>query len=221
MHRPRRPAAPGQRAAGQGSGSGVHAGQDPEHGARGHGQGPEGLFPARADEGHPPRAWRIGQRGRGTGGPDQAVAPPGLHAPRLVRGHRGAHLPGMAGGTAVGQTFARPAGHQQGQGHPGRGPPRPRQGQGPHPGIPQRAQAEPQVQGAHPVLRGASRRGQDLAGPVHRPGHGPQVPAHLAGRHARRGGNPRPPAHLHRRHAGAHRAEPEATGHAQPRADAG
>ena len=43
---------------------------------------------------------------------------------------------------------------------------------------------------------------QDLARPVDRARHGPQVPAHRARRRARRGGDPRPSPHLHRRPAG-------------------
>ena len=57
-------------------------------------------------------------------------------------------------------------------------------------------------EGADPLLRRASGRGQDFAREVDRSRAGPQIRAHLAGRDARRGGNPRPPAHLHRRVAG-------------------
>ena len=89
------------------------------------------------------------------------------------------------------------------QGDPGRGPLRPEEGEGPHPGLPERAPAEAGHEGADPVLRRTSGRGQDLAGPLDRACAGTQVPAHLARRHARRGGDPRASPHLHRRAAGA------------------
>jgi ATP-dependent Lon protease len=47
-------------------------------------------------------------------------------------------------------------------------------------------------------LVGPPGRRQDLARPVDRPRHQPQVRAHVAGRRARRGRDPRPPPHLHR-----------------------
>ncbi len=97
-----------------------------------------------------------------------------------------------------------------------RRPLRAREGQGPHRRIPRGAAARRQAEGAHPVPGRASRRGQDLAGPVHRQGDRPQVRAHGPGRHARRGGNPRPPPHLHRRLAGQGAAEPDQGRHAQP-----
>ena len=48
---------------------------------------------------------------------------------------------------------------------------------------------------------GPAGRRQDLAGPLDRPGAGPQVRAHQRRRRARRGRDPRPPADLHRRDA--------------------
>ena len=62
---------------------------------------------------------------------------------------------------------------------------------------------EPEGEGADPVPRRASRRRQDVAGPVDRSGAGPQVRAHEPRRHARRGRAARPSADLHRRDAGA------------------
>ena len=59
----------------------------------------------------------------------------------------------------------------------------------------------PEGQGADPVLRRPSRRRQDVARPVDRPGAGPQVRAHEPGRPARRGRAARPSPHLHRRDA--------------------
>ena len=58
------------------------------------------------------------------------------------------------------------------------------------------AQAGPE--GSDPLLRGPSRRRQDLARQVDRARDGAQVHAHLAGRHPRRGRDPRPSPHLHR-----------------------
>ena len=85
---------------------------------------------------------------------------------------------------------------------PRRGPLRPGGGQGAHPRAPGGAEAEPEGEGADPVLRRPAGRRQDVAGPVDRPRAGPQVRAAEPGRPARRGGAARPPPHLHRRHAG-------------------
>ncbi len=74
----------------------------------------------------------------------------------------------------------------------------------------------PDLQGAHPLLCGPSRRGQDLARPLHRKGIGAQVPAHLPRRNARRGRNPRASAHVHRSHAGPHHSGDEAGRDPQP-----
>ncbi len=79
---------------------------------------------------------------------------------------------------------------------------------------------EPAGQGADPVLRRPSRRRQDLARPVDRARHGPQVRARVARRRARRGRDPRPPAHLHRRAAGQHHPGHPQGGRAQLRDDA-
>ena len=87
------------------------------------------------------------------------------------------------------------------EGHPRRRPLGPREGQGPDPRVPGGAQAQPRREGADPLLRGAARRGQDVAGQVDRHVARPQVRPRLARRHARRGRDPRPPAHLHRRAA--------------------
>ena len=62
----------------------------------------------------------------------------------------------------------------------------------------------PAGQGADPVLRRPARRRQDLARPVDRARHGPQVRARQPRRRARRGRDPRPPAHLYRRAARQH-----------------
>ena len=84
---------------------------------------------------------------------------------------------------------------------PRRRPLRSGEGEGSHSRLPGRAAAEARAEGADPVLRGTSRRGQDVAGQIDRARAGPQVRAHLHGRHARRGGDPRPPPHLYRRAA--------------------
>ena len=62
----------------------------------------------------------------------------------------------------------------------GRRPLRPGKGEGPHPRLPGGAATEAGAEGADPVLRRASRRRQDLAGPLDRARAGPQVRAHLA-----------------------------------------
>ena len=74
----------------------------------------------------------------------------------------------------------------------------------------------PQAKAPDPVLRRTAGRRQDVAGPLDRARHGPQVRARLPRRRARRGRDPRAPTHLRRRHARAHPAEPEARGLAQP-----
>jgi hypothetical protein len=71
------------------------------------------------------------------------------------------------------------------------------------------------------VFPGSARRGQDLAGAIHRPGARPAVRAHLAGRGAGRGGDPRPPPHLRGRHAGADHPGNEAGRGPQPGVPAG
>ena len=63
---------------------------------------------------------------------------------------------------------------------PERGPLRAGEGQGADRRVPGRAPAREQPQGPDPLLRGPSRRGQDLARQVDRPLHEPQVRAPLA-----------------------------------------
>ena len=93
-------------------------------------------------------------------------------------------------------------------------------GEGAHPGRPGGAEAEPEGQGADPLLRRPPRRRQDVAGPVDRPRPRPQVRAAEPGRPARRGGAARPPAHLHRRHARPHPPGAAAGRRQQPGGDA-
>ena len=100
----------------------------------------------------------------------------------------------------------------QGEGDPRRGSLRPEEGEGPHPGLPVGAAVEAGHEGADPVLRRTSGRGQNIPRPERGEGAGTEVLAHLAGRHARRGGAARTSPDLHRRAAGADDPEPEAGG---------
>ena len=68
----------------------------------------------------------------------------------------------------------------------------------------------------HPLPRRASRRGQDLAGPLRRHGHGARIRAPVPRRRARRSRNPRPPAHLRGRHARQDHHGPQARQVQQP-----
>ena len=104
--------------------------------------------------------------------------------------------------------------------NPRRGPLRPRQDQAPHHRISRRAQACPPGQGADPVLRRPARRRQDLARPIDRARHGPQVRARQPRRRARRGRDPRPSPHLYRRAARQHHPGHPQGRHAQLRHDA-
>ena len=81
---------------------------------------------------------------------------------------------------------------------PRRRPLRPREGQGTHRRVPRGAAARRQAEGADPVPRRPARRGQDVARPIGRQGHRPQVRPDVAGRRARRGRDPRPSPHVHR-----------------------
>ena len=74
----------------------------------------------------------------------------------------------------------------------------------------------PRARGRDPLLCRPARHRQDLAGPVDRPGDGPQVRPPGAGRHPRRGRNPRLPPHLHRLDAGPHHPEPAPGREPQP-----
>ena len=80
-------------------------------------------------------------------------------------------------------------------------PLRHRAGQGPHPRVPRRAQAQARRALLDPLLRRPAGRGQDLARALDRRRDGARVRAHLGRRRARRVGDPRPPPHLHRRDA--------------------
>ena len=100
---------------------------------------------------------------------------------------------------------------------PRRGPLRPREGQGPHPRVPGRAQAQPAVARADPLLRRPARGRQDQPRPLDRPRPRARVRADLGRRRPRRGRDPRPPPHLHRGDAGDDRAGAARRRLAQPR----
>ena len=130
---------------------------------------------------------------RGGGAPAQEAR---AHAPRLRGDGHPAQLAGLDGHPALGQAHQGQPRPDGGAAHPGRGPLRPREGQGAHRRVPGGAQAEGQDEGPAALLRGPARRGQDLARQVHRARPRPQVRAALAGRREGRGGDPRPPPHL-------------------------
>ncbi len=78
----------------------------------------------------------------------------------------------------------KPIDIKEARAHPRRGPLRPRQDQAAHHRISRRAQACAAGQGADPVLCRSARRRQDLARPVDRARHGPQIRARLPRRRA-------------------------------------
>lgn len=84
----------------------------------------------------------------------QTAGPPGADAARGRRGHHRAHLPGLDRGPALERLHQGPHGHRPRGPHPGRGPLRPQEGEGAHPGIPGGAQAQPQDEGPHPLPAG-------------------------------------------------------------------
>ena len=106
----------------------------------------------------------------------------------------------------------RPEGRRQG---PERGPLRPGKGQGAHPRVSRRPQAEREDEGPDPLLRRPAGRRKNIAGQIHRPRIGPRVRPHQFGRRAGRSRNPRPPPDLCRRAAGADHPRHEASRHQQ------
>ena len=96
----------------------------------------------------------------------------------------GPHLSRLADRAALGAARGEADRHRGGAPHPRRGPFRPREDQAPHHRISRGAQARAAGQGADPVLRRAARRRQDLARPVDRARHGPQVRARQPRRRA-------------------------------------
>jgi Lon protease-like protein len=87
--------------------------------------------------------------------------------------------------------------------------------------FPRGAPACEEPQGFDPLLRGTSRRGQDVAGNVDRQGDGQEVCAPESGWRARRGGDPRSPPDVHRRVAGADYPVDEEGGNQEPGLHAG
>ena len=139
-------------------------------------------------------------RGGQEGGGARAL-PAGEAAARRRRVQGDPHLPRLAGGPALVEADRGQPRHRPRARGPRRRPLRPRGGQGPHPRVPRRPQAQPGVARPDPLLRRPARRRQDQPRPLHRQGARPQVRAHLARRRPRRGRDPRPPPHLHRRPA--------------------
>ena len=167
-------------------------------------QEPARVHPARAAEGHPARArrgrsaagrgGRAARQGRGLGharrrqgARAQGSRPHEPHPHGLAGSGRHPHLRRLAREPAVGQVHRGQPRHQAGGRRPRRGPLRPREGQGAHPRVPLGALAGGHHPQPHPGPRRPARRGQDLAGQVRGPGHGPRVRAHEPGRHPRRG----------------------------------
>ena len=188
------------------------------------GEEPARVLPQRTGQGDPEGTRRRRGRRRDRGAREEAQGRPHAEGSQdqgrrraqeaqadvadVGRGDGRAQLPRHAGRPAVEE---EEQGHQRPQARragPRRRPLRPRQGQGTHPGISRGPAARRQAEGADPVPRRPSRRGQDVARAVDRPCHEPQVRAHGAGWRARRGRDPRASPHLHRLDAGQDPAEP-------------
>ena len=201
-------------------------GQDPHRRQRGHGEAPARVPAARADERDPQgaRRGRRGRRRRGVPHEDRRggharrrsgagrarAGPPGALQRAVARVRLDPHLPRLDDRRAV-------VGPHRGQPRDRRGARRARRRprglagrEGPHPGVPGRAEAACRARtgrGDRARLRrdphpgGASRRRQDLAGRVGRARPRPQLRSCLARRHPRRGRDPRSPAHVRGRAA--------------------
>ena len=195
---------------------------------------PEGVLPQREDEGDPEGAGAEGrphQRGgraaaEGRAGPDAegrggegapGAEAPRVHAPDVGGGHRLPQLPRLADRRPLDEEDPRAEGPRRRRADPERRPLRPREGQGADRRVPRGAAAGEQPEGPHPLLRGPPGGRQDLARPLDRPRHEPQVRAALPGRRARRGGDPGPPPHLHRCLPRPDHPDDEEGGRAQPR----
>ena len=164
-------------------------------------QGPARVLPAPADEGDPGGA---GGGGRAAGGAQRAAPahrgggaarggaevgraralPPGEAAAGRRRVRRDPHLPRVAGRPALVEGDRGQPRHRPRQGGARRGPLRPRGGQGPDPRVPRRAQAQPGLAGADPLLRRPARRRQDQPRPLDRQGARARVRADLGRRRA-------------------------------------
>ena len=82
--------------------------------------------------------------------------------------HGVADLPRLAGVAAVDQAHRGSDRSAEDEGRARRRSLGTREGQGPHPRVPGRPQAEPRGEGADPLLRRPARRRQDVAGPLDR-----------------------------------------------------
>ena len=159
------------------------------------------------------------QEGRGAGapgggrqgGPPRARPPqPYLAAERRISGHP--HLPGLDHHPAVERPQRGQPRHGARPRDPRPGPLRPREGQGPHPRVPGRAQAQGRPARADPLLRRPARRRQDEPRPQSiAEAMGRKFVRIVARRRARRGRDPRASPHLRRRDARHHHPAPCAT----------
>ena len=114
----------------------------------------------------------------------EGAAPAAAHARGGGRVRHDPHLPRHADRAALGAAGAQGHRHRRGAPRARRRSLRPGEDQAAHHRVPRRAQARAGGQGADPVLRRAAGRRQDLARPVDRPRHGPQVRARQPGRRA-------------------------------------
>jgi ATP-dependent Lon protease len=100
--------------------------------------------------------------------------------------HGFANLSGVDDVIAVGKVFRRERDrHRQGKADSGRRPLRPGEGEGTDSRLPGGEEIAAGDEGADPVLRWASWRGQDFTGKIYRAVARPQIRAHRFGRHAR------------------------------------
>ena len=155
-------------------------GEDPERGQVRARQDPARVHPPRAAQGDPARAGRgrppagrdprapreggaVRHAGRGPRARPQGGRPDEPHPVCLARGRRDPDLRRLAGGAALEHVHGRQPGHPRGRPHPGRGPLRAREDQGAHPRVPRRPHARVDDPQPDPLLRGPSRRRQDVA----------------------------------------------------------
>ena len=159
---------------------------DPVRGPVGDRQGPARVLPARAAQGDPARARRGGRdpgrdqraaradrgrraaRGRAQGGRPRAL-PPRAPARRGGRVRRHPHLPRVAGRAPWSARTTDDLDIAPRARGARRRPLRPREGQGPDPRIPRRADPQPRLARADPLLRRPARGRQDEPWPLDRP----------------------------------------------------
>src|SRR6266511_984850 len=171
---------------------------------------------------------RRAARGDREGGDAAGGQGPGHQGAQAARAHARSRrrirhdplLSGLAHRSAMVEARCRQHRHRRGAPHPRRGPLRVAQDQAAHPRISGSAQAQARRQEPDPLLRRATRRGQDLARAEHRARDRPQVRSVEPRRRARRSGNPRASAHLYRRAARQHHPVDPQGRNAQPGDDA-